>query len=201
MCPYNRVLTNVNRPHWIKQEFFRAIRERKRLLKLFRCTGNTNIFQLLCILRNRVNTMIDRAKAQYIKNKLYLNAKNPKKCWQCINGLIKGKVEVNIGNFTFTDPDTGLVIEKADIPDFSNRFFADIAEKNRGPECNACDNMGNIYRDVYPGFDFNPSTPDELYIHVMNSDIDSQISKTIIQQMPDIFVKMICKFDVFWYIY
>ena len=107
MCPYKKVLTRVNPPLSIDQEIVRAIRERKRLLKFLRITANRDVFRSLCILRNRVNSMIDRAKAKYIKNKLYLNSRNPKRFWQCINGLIRGKVEVNIGNFTFTDTRTG----------------------------------------------------------------------------------------------
>ena len=66
MCPYKKVLTRENRPLWINQEIFRAIRERKRLLKLFRITGNNDTFRSLCTLRNRVHFMIDIAKAKYI---------------------------------------------------------------------------------------------------------------------------------------
>ena len=199
MCPYKKVLTRKNRPLWINQEVFRAIRERKRLLKSFRITGNNNTFRSLCILRNKVNSMIDRAKAKYIKNKLYLNSRNPKKFWQCINVLIKGNVEVNIGNFTFTDPSTGLVVPKDNIPDYLNQFFANIAENTRGDDDHIDSNVGNIYMQDYPGFDFRPPTPDELYVHINNSDIDvascidginSRICKVIIQEMPDIFVKL-----------
>ena len=51
----------MNRPLWITQEIFRAIRERKRLLKLFRATRNSDTFRLLCVARNEVNTMVDYA--------------------------------------------------------------------------------------------------------------------------------------------
>ena len=199
MCPYKKVLTRKNRPLWINQDIFRSIRERKRLLKLYRITGNNNTFRTLCILRNRVNSMIDKAKAKFIKNKLYLNSKNPKKFWQCINVLIKGNVEVNIGNYTFTDPSTGLPVPKDCVSDFLNQFFANIAESTRGEESTIDKNVGNIYMHEYPGFDFRPPTTDELYVHIVNSDIDvsscidginSKICKVIIQEMPDIFVKL-----------
>ena len=39
-----KVLTRKNRPLWINQDIFRSIRERKRLLKLYRITGNSNTF-------------------------------------------------------------------------------------------------------------------------------------------------------------
>ena len=199
MCPYKKVLTRKNRPLWINQDIFRTIRERKRLLKLYRITGNNNTFRTLCILRNRVNSMIDKAKAKFIKNKLYLNSKNPKKFWQCINVMIKGNVEVNIGNYTFTDPATDLPVRKDCISDFLNQFFANIAESTRGEESVINKNVGNIYMHEYPGFDFRPPTADELYVHIVNSDIDvsscidginSKICKVIIQEMPDIFVKL-----------
>ena len=209
MCPYKKVLTRKNRPLWINQDIFRAIRECKRLLKYFRITGNNNTFRSLCILRNKVNSMIDRAKAKYIKNKLYLNSRNPKKFWQCINVLIKGNVEVNIGNFTFTDPSTGLLVPKDSIPDYLNQFFANITENTRGDDDHIDNNVGNIYMQDYPGFDFRPPTPDELYVRIINSDIDvascidginSRICKVIIQEMPDIFVKLLANslfFDIF----
>ena len=199
MCPYKKVLSRKNRPLWINQDIFRAIRERKRLLKLYRITGNNNTFRSLCILRNRVNSMIDRAKSKYIKDKLYLNSKNPKKFWQTINALIKGNIEVNIGNFTFTDPATGLPVPKDHVPEYLNQYFANIAESTRGNESTIDKNLGNIYMHDYPGFDFRPPTTDELYVHIVNSDIDvsscidginSKICKLIIQEMPDIFVKL-----------
>ena len=59
------------------------------------------------------------------------------------------------------------------------------------------DNMQIIYRDFNVGFDFKPPSPDELYVHIINSDVDvsscidgnnAKICKMVIHELPQLFV-------------
>ena len=48
--------------------------------------------------------------------------------------MIKGTVDIDLNNVNFIYQNTGLIIDKADTPDFLNNFFANIAENTRGSD-------------------------------------------------------------------
>ena len=77
MCPYKRVYTMKHAPLWITPEIYRLIRERKRLMKLYRATGCYDILKLVYEIRNKVNACVDKAKGDFIQKKLRQNARNP----------------------------------------------------------------------------------------------------------------------------
>ena len=64
------------------------MRQRDNYVMLFRATGNSDYLQMPRISRNRVNSMISRSKAEYIKSKLHENNTNPKKFWRVVNSII-----------------------------------------------------------------------------------------------------------------
>ena len=82
MSPFKNYRQREKVSPWLSAEIYRAMRECDRLLSLFRVTGCQNYLQLSRIARNRVNQMVHKAKADYIRNQLPENNRNPKKFWR-----------------------------------------------------------------------------------------------------------------------
>ena len=124
-------------------------------------------------MRNKVNSLVDKAKSDFITRKLDQNSRNPKKFWQSINDLIKDKVEVDICNIDFINPATGLVVDKDNTPDFLNNYFANIGEFTRGPDADIdIDIQSDVSVNGLPGFDFAPVTIECFYRFIGEIDID-----------------------------
>ena len=173
MCPYKRVFTRKTQPLWSTPDIYRLIKERKRLLKLYRDTGCYQILKLVHEIRNRVNSQVDKAKGDFIRRKLHQNTRNPKKFWQSINSLIKDKVELDISNIVFRDPDTHDFIQKDNVPDFLNKYFAEISTRTRG-EDNLIDRnvMPNVDQNKYEGIEFEPVTGDTVLGYIDDIDVN-----------------------------
>ena len=128
--------------------------------------------------RNKVNNMVNIAKADFIKKRLRQNRKNPRKFWKSINGLIKQNNNVDISNIVFRDPANYTIVSEDMKPDYLNDFFVNIAENTRGPDNMIPKEVKNFYdgRDL-PGFDFLP--PDIFDIKMYLRDIDLEMSSCI----------------------
>ena len=82
MCPMQRVYVRSQKNPWINNEIIRNINERTKFIKLFRKTGSPHFFELSKFLRNKVATLIRKAKATYIQDNLQRNRENTKKFWR-----------------------------------------------------------------------------------------------------------------------
>ena len=195
MCPYKKIFTRTDRPLWIIPEIHKAIRERKELFKKYRETKLSEDLENLHRKRNSVNSMVDEAKATFIKTRLYQSKLDPKKFWKNINSLIKEPDNVEIGNIVFRDPDNYNLIRDDETPDFLNRFFVNIAENTRGPdnifdlEMNDCYSALNL-----PGFDFDPPGIHDIRQHLDNIDynmsscidgVNMRICKILLNEFTD----------------
>ena len=80
----------------------------------------------------------------------------------------------------FRDPDNAQIIERDKIPDFLNKFFAEIAKKTRGPNN---DINSNVDRDIYnfdfdfEGFDLEPVSVETVL--ECKEDIDVNMSSCV----------------------
>ena len=125
-----------------------------------------------------MNSAVDRAKANFIKLKLQQNSRNPKKFWQSIHSLIKDTTEIDLSNIIFKNVDTGDEIERENVPNFLNSYFANVAERTRGPDNNILSHVDpELYAGEYPGFDLNPVTAETVYACL--EDIDINMSSCI----------------------
>ena len=174
MCPIKKVYTRKASTPWITQEIYRLIWERNDLMKKHRRTKDPIVFRDLKRICNKLNTLIDKSKGLFIKNCLKKNVKNPKKFWRIVNGLIKRDNEFDVSDCTFINDSDGGPIEKRDIPDYLNDYFANIAERTR-PVHNVYVNNNVVNREIT--FDFEPPTLQELYGLII--DIDTSISSCI----------------------
>ena len=200
MCPYKRVFSRKYKPLWITPEIYRAIRERKRLLKLYRATGCYDILKQVYVLRNKVNSLVDKAKSDFVLRKLNQNTRNPKKFWKTVNDLIKEKIDIDIINVNFIDPSTSILVDKNDTHDFFNNFFANIAQSTRGRDEDIdTQYQNNRLRDGLPGFDFRPVTMDCFSRFVLEIDLDMsscieginmKICKLVLENFMDKWTKL-----------
>ena len=79
MCPHKRVLTQKHKPLWITPEIYHSIRERKRFFSRYKSTGCYDILKQVYVLRNKVNSLVDAAKRDFILRKLNQNTKKNEK--------------------------------------------------------------------------------------------------------------------------
>ena len=129
--------------------------------------------KLVHVTRNKVNSAVDKAKGDFIRRKLKQNTKKKKKFWQSINTLIKDKIEIDISNITFRDLDSDQYVLKEDVPDFFNKYFAEIATRTRGSDANIDPNITHdIYPNNYKGFDLAPVDTETVLNCVEDIDVN-----------------------------
>ena len=128
MCPVRKFKQRETSVCWMTKDIFKAIRNRKFYVSLFKLTRRNDHLRLSHIWRNIVNSMIDEAKANYIKSQLKRNILNPKKFWRIINGFLKNDAVIS-GNIVFKDTETGLNIEKGNEASFLNNYFVNISPR------------------------------------------------------------------------
>ena len=192
MCPYKIVHSRVSGNKWITKNIFRLIRERKCLIKRFKATGNQELLSGMRILRNRVNSAVDKAKSDYVKTLLVTSRSNAKKFWRNIKCLIEEEVDI-VENVTFKNPSTGENVSKENRCNFVNKFFAEIEERICSKDESRPYIAGPKVESVFQFL------PPELYDIMIFSDaidvntssaitgINMKLCKTIIQHIPEKF--------------
>ena len=78
MCPYKIVNTRKKVTLWLTPDIYKAIREKKSLVKHYKAGKDPEILKALRTKRNYVNNLIEKSKSEYIKNMLRTNARKPK---------------------------------------------------------------------------------------------------------------------------
>ena len=89
MCPLRSNRQRKSSRLWMNAEIYRAIRNRKFYVSLFKLTRQNEHLQLSHVWRNLVNTMNDNAKSVYIQSQLDRNVKNPRRFWRIINNFLE----------------------------------------------------------------------------------------------------------------
>ena len=189
MCPFKKVHTRITNNKWISKNIFRLIRERKCVIKQFKITGDPALLSSMRILRNQVNSAVDKAKSEYVKSILVSSKANSKKFWRNIKNLIENENDI-IDNVTFKDPITKEIIANDHKCNFVNNFFARIEERT----CLNCDT-----RPYTPGltvdvnFQFLPPEIFDIMIYSDTIDVNSssgipsinmKLCKTILRHIP-----------------
>ena len=196
MCPVKKVYARKNVTSWLTPEIYTLIHEHSVLIKRYKISGNPNDLPEIKMTCNKINSLVDRSKRQCIKNSLKRTFKNPKKFWRIINGLIKQDKIFDISDCLFTNTTDNGPVNRDNIPDFVNVYFANIAKRVR--PCNIRPINGNITNQDSQ-FEFMPPTLVELYGIVINIDVNisscinglnARISQNLLGIMPDRFLKI-----------
>ena len=91
MCPLKKIYVRKCQPPWFHKHLLVLIRERERLSRLFRNTGDSDVLRKFKISRNLVTEAIRDARSSYIRLSLHRNSDNPRKFWRLINQLHNNK--------------------------------------------------------------------------------------------------------------
>ena len=173
MCPFKKVNSRKNVIPWLTPEIYKAIREKKALVKKYKITKCPKDLKEMRVVRNRVNSLIDHAKSLYIQNSLYQNVKKPRKFWKIIKNMIDSDDIVDITAFIFKSPLTNLVIHKDDTPDFLNEYFVNISTRICGNFVPDLSDYNNLYPDIETVFEFIPPVAEEIYGYMESMDVNS----------------------------
>ena len=169
MCPYIKIQVRKESTSWLTPEIFNKIQEKKNFVKQYKQTGDSDLLREIRILRNNLNSEIDKAKSQYIISNLQRTSKNPKKFWRIINDFIKPDNSPDATNIKFINSDSGNPVDDRDVPNFLNNFFAIVAEKT-------CDFTKIKYPtrnvNVDTTFNFEPPDLDDLMYIIREIDMD-----------------------------
>ena len=128
MCPFRRYRQREFPTPWMTPDIYTEIRLRARFVKLFNRFRSNNFLILLRRQRNKVNSLIDNAKRDYIINSLHQNSKNPKKFWRIVNNMLKGSSEKS-HTVQFIDPDSNDPMPDGFQADFLNSYFCNISKR------------------------------------------------------------------------
>ena len=163
MCPYKTVHTRKKKTPWVTQEIYSAIRKKQRLIIFFKSTGDLADLRLAKIQRNFVNSLIYKAKRNYIVNSLNLNVKKTKKFWRIIKDMVDDDEVVDITSFVDRDLYTNIPVKKIDVRDYLNEYFVKIAERTRERPNDIMNEYVECYENVMSTFDFIPPAIEEIY--------------------------------------
>ena len=147
MCPLRFMKIRTNSPPWITQEVIEAINDRNTFYRQSRPSNDPSDLKAARVARNRVNCLLQKSKAEYIRETLYNCKNDPKKFWRVLNeNLLKGKMQSS--DITFNKGNE----EYTNIPEsceYMNNYFAGIGKKlheqfNNGPLFGNYTNKYNI---------------------------------------------------------
>ena len=198
MCPYKKVYTRKESVPWLTPEIYNALRDKRLSIKKYKQSKCIDDLKAAKVLRNKANMLIEKAKRSFIKNSLRINNRNPKKFWRIINDMIKEGSTTNIENITFLNQECGEEILKAEVPDFLNRYFANIVDHTRLFDDSTIPVFDqNIPRDDM--FEFMP--PSIFEIRDLTKHVDTGMSscieginastcKALLESIRDKFVKL-----------
>ena len=177
MCPFKNVQTRKRVTPWISQEIYATIREKQRLIRKYKKTENYETLKLAKIQRNAVNSLIYKAKRNYIVNSLNMNIKKPNFFWKIIKDIIDDEDVVDITSIVFRNQDNHDIVNREDVPNYLNEYFVDIASRMRERPENIIDDYVDCYENVMSEFDFTPPELEDMYGYM--SEIDINMSSCI----------------------
>ena len=187
MCPMKRVYVRSQKNPWINNEIIRNINERTKFIKLFRKTGSPHFFELSKFLRNKVATLIRKAKATYIQDNLQRNRENPKKFWRFLRTVFTG-AKSQTQDMEFTNPETHMKVVRENVPNFLNNYFVNVGAVTNPPDINL------VEGPTMKTFLFDDITLEEVSKLIKEIDttkdsgiegVSSEILKHALQRIPD----------------
>ena len=142
MCPLKQFKQREKVTPWLTPEIYRTMRERDKCIKLFKLTRLHDHLVLAHQYRNRVNSLINKSKGDYIKQQLNQNIKNPRKFWRVIKDLVSPKIDMT-ATARFIDQANHDYVEIGSEADFLNNYFINIVHNLNIPPSD--DTMLDVY--------------------------------------------------------
>ena len=194
MCPLKKVYSRKVQPPWFQNSILKLIRERERLSRLFRNTGDSDVLRDFKIVRNKVTQSIRTARSSYINISLHRNKNNPRKFWRIIKDL-QNKSDGVVYHGDFKEPLTGFSVPIDNVSMFLNDYFANIGSRLNTMNGTVLDDLDGIYEEMR-GSNFSFLMVDRLDILMLEKDIDvtkhscisdirSDVCKFLFSKIPD----------------
>ena len=125
MCPLKRYKQREYVTPWLTPEIYRLMRERDQFIRLFKITRSQDHLIQARRHRNVVNSLICKAKGNYIKLQLNQNNRNPKKFWRIIKNMLTPR-ENATASARFRDSVNDEFVDIGTEADFLNNYFINI---------------------------------------------------------------------------
>ena len=194
MCPLKKIYVRKTQPPWFSPQISKLIREREKLSRLFRNTGDSDVLRMLKIVRNTVTESVRNARSAYVKVSLTRNKNNPRKFWRIINSFYVAKEE-SVYDGPFVDPSTGINVPIDDVAIFLNDYFANIGTRLNTMNGVILDDIDGMYPEMKDVL-FNFPAIDRHDILFLAKDIDihksscipsirSDVCKLLFENIPD----------------
>ena len=164
--PIREFCFKKEKPPWLTLDLLELIKDKDYLLKKARKSkldiDKTNARQA----RNLVNSLIKRARSDYVKEQLDANRNDPKKFWEVIKNVF-GDKNLNERLALFDDLDNPIAEHDTSL--FINNFFAQVGpnlashiNESYGAELEQ-DRLKPVgYNGVYEAFDWQPFTYEDV---------------------------------------
>ena len=128
MCPLKNILVREERTPRFTNEIYECIKKRKYYVKMFRTSRNDDIYMISKFFRNKCNSLIRRAKSDYIKTSLEANITNPRKYWKILNSMLKSNSGIPL-DFEYFNHVTNTTVPCSETPIFLNSYYANVGAR------------------------------------------------------------------------
>ena len=126
VCPVKTFRSKSNTPAWISHDIITLSRDRDTAWAQAKQTDNEEDWATVRRLRNWANNSVKAAKADYLRNELEENRRNPKAFWRNIKDVLPDQVS---GSINIKKSITNESLPKNAQAQVINDFFAGIGEK------------------------------------------------------------------------
>ena len=131
MCPQKLFKVREVREPCITNEILEEIKVKDHAMRAAKRPGNVNDWQHAKTESNRVGSLVDQAKADFLKEQQTELAGDPKKFWRVVKSIVPGKKsktsKISL-NRTGVDG-TEVSVEDSSTADYINKFFSGIGPK------------------------------------------------------------------------
>lgn len=128
-CPYKMFTSKKVKPPWLTDEILEFLKQRDQLYKEIKSTDDNDGWANLHTLRNKCTHLIAKAKQNFILMKLEEHSGDTQKFWYLINSVFIGTSDAHVSDVNLTDPETGLPVHDAQIPNYMNEFLTTSGAK------------------------------------------------------------------------
>ncbi len=129
IAPLMTVRLKVRSEPWVNEEILRTIKQRNDTLSEFRKSKDEQVFKTFKTLRNEVNRLIKKAKAEFFNEKISEHRSKPRQLWKCLKQTgYSSRLKTKVKNIKL-DIGGSLITENVSVANSLNHFFVTIANK------------------------------------------------------------------------
>ena len=124
-CPVKEFKINKRKEPWLNRQLLEILIDKDRSLRRAKRTNNEDDWNIARYFRNQAKLLVRQAKAEYYKEQLDMNKKNPKKFWHTVANILntnkKPRPTINL-----TDQNSGNKVPESETANYINQYFANI---------------------------------------------------------------------------